>query len=470
MKKTSAKRLDAWVPDDGRGEAETHLGRDDLVKRVAFLEQENRRLAELADQRQADYKTLYKLVRRIADNAPDMIWAKDMDNRYLFANRALCDKLLMCNNTEAVVGKNDVYFAELERANGQRHTFGEVCENSDEIVKTKKKAMRFVEDGLVRGRYLVLDVHKAPLLDEMGAMVGTVGCGRDITREQAIKKDLESSRASQQLLLDTTTDFAIFRLELKRARPRGLKVIFLSPSAREIAGVKQPQQVNRWFHVHPDDRKALRYAFVNGYHDLKFNHRFRVFHPALSQWRWMQVIATCIKGQRSSHVNGILLDITDQMKSNEALMAKGRELETRTDNLSEVNTALKVLLKKRDEDRKALEDKVLYNVKALIRPYLNKMKRSGLDARQRAFLEILESNLDEIVSPLSRKLSYDYLGFTPTEIKVATMVKQGKKAREIARLLGISTRTVEGYRYAIRDRLGIKGKKVNLRTYLLSIQ
>jgi flagellar motility protein MotE (MotC chaperone) len=56
------------------------------------------------------------------------------------------------------------------------------------------------------------------------------------------------------------------------------------------------------------------------------------------------------------------------MRSNEALAAKGRELETRTDNLSEVNTALKVLLKKRDEDRKALEEKVLYNVKSLIRP------------------------------------------------------------------------------------------------------
>ncbi len=126
-------------------------------------------------------------------------------------------------------------------------------------------------------------------------------------------------------------------------------------------------------------------------------------------------------------------------------------------------------MKKRDEDRKALEEKVLYNVKSLIRPYLSKMKQSGLNAKQKAYLDILDSNLSEIISPLSRKLSFDYLGFTPTEIKVAAMVKQGKKAREIARMLGISTRTVEGYRYTIRDRLGIKGKKVNLRTYLLSI-
>jgi PAS domain-containing protein len=130
------------------------MRRDELLK-IQALETDNRQLARRLARQQADFDALAKLTRRIADNAPDMIWAKDMDNRYLFANGALCERLLMCKSPEAVVGKNDVYFAELERANGQRHTFGEVCENSDEIVKAKKKAMRFVEDGLVRGQYLV---------------------------------------------------------------------------------------------------------------------------------------------------------------------------------------------------------------------------------------------------------------------------------------------------------------------------
>jgi PAS domain S-box-containing protein len=443
---------------------------DELLQRIRTLEDENLQLAGLAAKRKAEYRALLKLTRRIADNAPDMIWAKDMDNRYLFANRALCERLLMCGSPEAAVGRNDLSFAERERANGQRHTFGEICVNSDEVVKTKQKAMRFVEDGLVRGQYLVLDVHKAPLLDESGCMIGTVGCGRDITHEQKIRKDLEESRASQQLLMETASDFVVFRLRFNPGRPRGLKVIFISPSAYDIAGITPSQPLGRWFQVHPDERKRLRAAFSRGLAQSRFNQQFRFFHPIFTQWRWIHVIATSVNESRYDYINGIMFDVTDQMKSNQALAAKGRELETRTDNLSEVNTALRVLLKKRDEDRKALEDKVLYNVKSLIHPYLNKMKRSGLDARQRAYLEILESNLDEIVSPLSRKLSYDYLGFTPTEIKVATMVKQGKKAREIARLMGISMRTVEGYRYAIRDRLGIKGKKVNLRTYLLSLQ
>ena len=333
------------------------MSRDGLLKRIQTLETENRHLSRSLAKRQADFDALAKLTRRIADNAPDMIWAKDMDNRYLFANRALCERLLMCKSPEAVVGKNDVYFADLERANGQRHTFGEVCENSDEIVKAKQKALRFVEDGLVRGQYLVLDVHKAPLLDESGAMIGIVGCGRDITRERQIQKDLNESRASQQLLMETASDFAVFRLQVNPVRPRRLKVIFVSPSAKDIAGVTQSQEVYEWFQVYPNDRKALRYAYVKGHTDLKFNHRFRVFHRVLAQWRWMHVIATCVKGPQNSYVNGIMFDITDQMKSKEALAAKGRELESRSDNLSEVNTALKVLLKKRDEDRKALGGK-----------------------------------------------------------------------------------------------------------------
>ncbi len=440
------------------------------MKKIKELEAENLRLEKSLARQEEDFVSFLELVRRVADNAPDMIWAKNLDNRYLFANRSLCERLLMCKSPEAVVGKTDSYFAELERANGQRHTFGEICVNSDEIVKKKRKAMRFVEDGLVRGQYLVLDVHKAPLLDESGNLIGTVGCGRDITRERQIRKEFEESRASQQLLMETASDFALFRIQAKLTRPRALTVIFISPSAKDIADIDDPKDVRNWFQIHPEDRRMVRQAFVKGHTSLKFKQRFRIFHSKISRWVWVQVIATGVIDKEVCFVNGILFDITDQMKKSEAIKEKGRELKTQTDNLSEMNTALKVLLKKRDEDRTALEEKVLYNVKTLIRPYLKKMKTSGLSTKQKAYMEILESNLEEIISPLSRKLSFDYLGFTPTEIKVATMVKQGRKAREIAKLLGISVRTVEGYRYSIRERLGIKNKKVNLRTYLMSIR
>ena len=76
---------------------------------------------------------------------------------------------------------------------------------------------------------------------------------------------------------------------------------------------------------------------------------------------------------------------------------KTGELKVKAKNLQEVNTALKVLLKRRDTDKKELEEKVLLNVKAMVEPYLKKLKRTKLDARQKTYLGIIESNLNDII-------------------------------------------------------------------------
>jgi DNA-binding CsgD family transcriptional regulator len=151
------------------------------------------------------------------------------------------------------------------------------------------------------------------------------------------------------------------------------------------------------------------------------------------------------------------------------LKAREKELQVKTSNLEEVNTALKVMLNKRDADRKELEEKVLLNMKWLVLPYLDKMKKSGLNERQETFRDIVESLLNEITSPFVRKLSSQELNLTPTEIQVANLVKEGKATKEIAELLNSSTRAVEFHRENLRAKFGLKNKKTNLRSYLLSL-
>ena len=146
-----------------------------------------------------------------------------------------------------------------------------------------------------------------------------------------------------------------------------------------------------------------------------------------------------------------------------------KELEIKTNSLEEVNTALKVLLKKREEDKKNLEDNVLSNVNNLILPYLDKIKKTTLDNNQQTYLEVLESNVNEIISPFTHKLSSKYMNLTPAEIQVADFVKHGKRTKEIASLLNISVKTIESHRESIRKKLGLKNKKTNLRSYLLSL-
>jgi DNA-binding CsgD family transcriptional regulator len=158
------------------------------------------------------------------------------------------------------------------------------------------------------------------------------------------------------------------------------------------------------------------------------------------------------------------------VQGEQALRERKKELKIKTKSLEETNTALRVLLKKRDEDRTELEEKVLSNVKELVLPYLEKLKRTGLDQRQKTFVRILESNIDDIISPFLRRMSSRYLGLTPAQIQVANLVRQGKKTKDIAELLYLSPKTIEDHRKNLRKKLGLKNKKANLRTHLLSIQ
>ena len=160
---------------------------------------------------------------------------------------------------------------------------------------------------------------------------------------------------------------------------------------------------------------------------------------------------------------------TERSQAEEMLREKEKELELKTRKLEEVNTALKVLLKRRDEDKTELEENVLSNLKGLIVPYLEKLKKSGLDTRQNAYLRILQSNLNDIISPFSRRLSSKYLNLTPAEIQVANLVRYGRDIKEIAEILNVSTRTIEFHRGNIRKKFSIKNKKASLRSHLLSI-
>jgi DNA-binding CsgD family transcriptional regulator len=160
----------------------------------------------------------------------------------------------------------------------------------------------------------------------------------------------------------------------------------------------------------------------------------------------------------------------ERKKTFQALKLRELELKEKTENLEEVNAALRVLLKKREEDKAENEEVILTNVKEMIAPYIEKLKKGEMSDKYRAYLNILESNLNEITSPFARKLSYTYLSLTPTEIEVANLIKHGRTTKEVAEVMCITSRTVEFHRKNLRKKLGLEDQKENLRTHLLSIE
>jgi len=162
------------------------------------------------------------------------------------------------------------------------------------------------------------------------------------------------------------------------------------------------------------------------------------------------------------------LEIDERRRAEKTLRKREIELKGQSHHLEEVNTALKVLLKQREEDKKELGENVLSNVKELVSPYLERLKKSRLNTNQKTLLDILDSNLGNMISPFISKLSSKYFNLTPGEVRVANLVKEGKTNKEIAELLYISKNTVLFHRYNIRQKLGLKNKKINLRSHLLS--
>ncbi|MBF0101598.1 MAG: response regulator [Desulfobacterales bacterium] len=206
-----------------------------------------------------------------------------------------------------------------------------------------------------------------------------------------------------------------------------------------------------------------------------------------SRWLQWRVRGTVLKQNTIIEFQAVGRDITDIKVAHESMTKAQTQLEERvrerTKELSDLNaklgieiqnkeiaeSALKVLLKRRSEEKSVLEDNIVTNMKELVFPYLERLKKLELTDSHKVLIDIIETNLEDIASPFLRKLSSNYFSLTPKEIQIAALVKEGKTSKEISEVLTSSTRAIEFHRNSLRNKFGIKNKKTNLRSYLLSL-
>jgi DNA-binding response OmpR family regulator len=139
-------------------------------------------------------------------------------------------------------------------------------------------------------------------------------------------------------------------------------------------------------------------------------------------------------------------------------------------DLKDLNTVLGVLLQREQRERENIANEAVSHLRELVFPYLDKLKNSRLSAEQKQHVKMIESNLAELCSPFLRNLSARHAHISSMEIQVANLVKAGKGNKEISEILSISPYTVMTHRHHLRSKLGLKGEKINLRSYLNSIE
>ncbi len=313
------------------------------------------------------------------------------------------------------------------------------------------------------GRLHYFDFSLKPVLNEEDEVIFLIAEGLDITERREAETLLRESEERYRVAIEKSNDgVAVIKDGLHFYVNEKFLEMFGYENIGQIAG--QPVTVI----AHPDDRKM-----VAGYNKGRRN---GAAGPSRYEFTGIRKDGTAIHIDVS--VSAItyfgdfallsyLRDITDRKLAEEALKTREVELRSKSRNLEEANIALKALARHIEENKLELEKNIVLNLRTLVFPYIEKMQKSSLNIRQKMFMEVIEKNLNDIISPFLRTIGH--FGLTPTEMHIAGLIKDGRKTKEIAESLHISRRAVEVHRYNIRKKLKINRNSHNLCAFLLSM-
>jgi DNA-binding CsgD family transcriptional regulator len=159
--------------------------------------------------------------------------------------------------------------------------------------------------------------------------------------------------------------------------------------------------------------------------------------------------------------------IATRISADLELQEINRQLALERQALQEANTALRILLSRIEQEKQEIHGDIKTNVEKILMPILHALA-SQLSPSQVKYVEMLQSNLEEISSPFISKLSLSYHSMTPTEIAICNMIRNGMRTKEIAEMRGVSEATINRHREKIRRKLKITNQDVNLATFLQS--
>jgi PAS domain S-box-containing protein len=311
---------------------------------------QRKRSEEILKESQQKFRDLSILFRSISDNMTDMLWAKDLSRKYIFANKAICDNLLIAQDTEEPIGKDDLFFATRQRDlhpdNPVYHTFGELCMDSDEVVQNSKKSEKFDEFGNVKGKFVFLDVRKSPLYDLNGNMIGIVGSAQDVTNEREMSKQLAQSELQMSTLVGNLPGM-VYRC----LNERDWTMLFVSDGCLTVTGYTREDFVdNRMVLYNSLILEEYREPVWQKWQEVlaigeMYDDEYRI-RTASGEIKWVWERGRGIYSEQGDvlYLEGYIVDISDRKAAEDVILRMNDELELRvlerTSQLQEANKEL----------------------------------------------------------------------------------------------------------------------------------
>ena len=174
-----------------------------------------------------------------------------------------------------------------------------------------------------------------------------------------------------------------------------------------------------------------------------------------------KMITTVVVGSDGNRIAllAIAHDITERRNMEKSLKKQKLSLEQK-------NLALKEMIEHAEWTKNRIKENTAINIDETIMPIVEKLQMEGASPK---YIKLLRYHLSELASSFGRKITQKSVKLTPKEIEISSMIKSGISSKDLAELLNISLQTVEKHRKAIRKKLGISNKGVNLTTHLQSI-
>ncbi|MFP5213534.1 MAG: PAS domain S-box protein [Acidobacteriota bacterium] len=330
--------------------------------------------------------------------------------------------------------------------------------------ETRREVKKYIDDATCSWRSFVCRTKSGEEIEMSWSNVrlsdgSRIGIGIDIRERRRMQRELDRTLSLLHAVSDMTTD-CIY------VKDRELRLLFVNPAVLETMGKSAGEILGKreteWY---PDRNEAE--ILLKNDRRIMGEKRTQVIEERVTSAAGTRVYLSTKSPYMDEKgdvlgVIGISRDITERKRLEDELLNK-------SEHLQEVNTALKVILRQREDDRKEMGKSLLTNVKTLVLPYVEKLKQSQLNSSQATVVEILESHINEILSPFSRTLGLQHANLTPTETRVAALIRDGKHSGEIAEILNISEKTVCRHRDNIRSKLGLRGARTSLRAHLLDL-